>query len=295
MRAALAAVNEAALAREPISQCRFTDGRVFHFVEGGDGSPVVFAHGVMGDLWTWTPQWDAFRALYRTISYSRRFSAPNHNLPVASDHSALTEAADLLDLLAHWRAEPAILVGASYGGYASLAAALARPTSVRALVLAEPPLLYLAERTPAGRHLRAQFDQTVRIPARLAFARGDDRLGLELMLGGIAGLASNSASLADAVEPRMRNVASIRNLTLSSNEFPVLADDELRSIECPVLLLRGEATAAIHRVVYDELSDILVHAECQVVPGAGHGMARDNPTAFNHIVLDFLQRHGATR
>ena len=50
-----------------------------HFAEAGDGAPLVFVHGVLGDLRTWAPQWDAFTPHYRCISYSRRYSVPNEN------------------------------------------------------------------------------------------------------------------------------------------------------------------------------------------------------------------------
>jgi pimeloyl-ACP methyl ester carboxylesterase len=35
-------------------------------------------------------------------------------------------------------------------------------------------------------------------------------------------------------------------------------------------------------------------AELIEVPDSGHGVHRDNPKAFNNIVMDFLTRHAAT-
>ena len=54
----------------------------------------------------------------------------------------------------------------------------------------------------------------------------------------------------------------------------------------------GEKTPPIHDVVFQALTQALPRAESHKVPGAGHGVARDQPGAFNALVLDFLARHG---
>jgi pimeloyl-ACP methyl ester carboxylesterase len=59
-----------------------------------------------------------------------------------------------------------------------------------------------------------------------------------------------------------------------------------------MLLLSGEHTPPIHDVVYRALAQALPRAESRKVPGAGHGVARDQPAAFNTLVLEFLARHG---
>jgi pimeloyl-ACP methyl ester carboxylesterase len=263
----------------------------FHFVEQGKGAPLVFVHGVLGDYRTWAPQWPAFTPHYRCISYSRRLNWPNHNPDAGPDHSALDEARDLQSLLTTWGATPAILVASSYGAFTALALALEAPHLVRALVLAEPPMLRWADRVPGGRALREAFDRDIREPARAAFLRGDDTQAVLLLTGGIVGAGALAAMDPQALERRLINARSIRALTLSSDEFPMLAPDRIRALRHPTLLLAGERTPPIHDTVFRALCEGMPQAQVARIPCAGHGVARDNPPVYNQRVLDFLARH----
>lgn len=268
------------------------NGLVFHHAEAGAGTPLVFLHGVLGDWRTWAPQWAAFVPHFRCISYSRRYSVPNGNRVASPDHSALAEADDLEALLAHWHAAPAVLVGASYGAYTALALAARRPEQARALVLVEPPLMRLANTSAEGRAIRSEFDRHIRLPARRAFEAGDDARAVWLLTEGILGGTDLGQQSGAAMGRRLENAESLRRVTLSSDEFPALDMDRLAALDMPVLLLSGERTPPIHDIVFRALAQALPRAESLKVPGAGHGVARDQPAAFNALVLEFLKRHG---
>lgn len=268
------------------------NGLVFHHAEAGAGTPLVFLHGVLGDWRTWAPQWAAFVPHFRCISYSRRYSVPNGNRVASPDHSALAEADDLEALLAHWHAAPAVLVGASYGAYTALALAARRPEQMRALVLVEPPLMRLADTSAEGRAIRSEFDRHIRLPARRAFEAGDDARAVWLLTEGILGGTDLGQQSGAAMGRRLENAESLRRVTLSSDEFPALDMDRLAALDMPVLLLSGERTPPIHDIVFRALAQALPRAESLKVPGAGHGVARDQPAAFNALVLEFLKRHG---
>lgn len=280
-----------ALEQQALARTVLDNGLVFHHAEAGQGAPLVFLHGVLGDWRTWAPQWEAFVPHCRCISYSRRFSVPNGNRAPTPDHSALAEADDLDALLGHWQASPAILVGASYGGYTALALAARRPERVRALVLVEPPLMALADASEDGRRVRQRFDDEIRLPARRCFEQGDDERAVWLLTEGILGRGDLTAQTRAAMARRMENAESLRRVTLSSDEFPALDMARLAALEVPVLLLSGEHTPPIHDLVFRALADALPRAERRKVPGAGHGVARDRPELFNALVLDFLARH----
>lgn len=279
------------LEQQALARTVLDNGLVFHHAEAGQGAPLVFLHGVLGDWRTWAPQWEAFVPHFRCISYSRRFSVPNGNREPTPDHSALAEAEDLDALLGHWQATPAILVGASYGGYTALALAARRPERVRALVLVEPPLMTLADASDEGRRVRQRFDDEIRLPARRCFEQGDDERAVWLLTEGILGRGDLTAQTRAAMGRRMENAESLRRVTLSSDEFPALDMARLAALEVPVLLLSGEHTPPIHDLVFRALADALPRAESRKVPGAGHGVARDRPELFNALVLDFLARH----
>lgn len=264
------------------------NGLEFHHVESGTGEPLVFLHGVLGDWRTWAPQWSAFTPHFRCLAYSRRYNWPNRNERLQADHSALIEADDLLQLLDAWGISSAVLVGSSYGAFTALALAQRHPARVRAMVLLEPPMLRWAERSEFGRSALSTFDREVREPARQAFLSGDTERGTLLLTGGIVGAQNLSELPRAAIDRRLQNAASIRMLTLSSDEFPMISPEDIRTIRTPTLLLAGDQTPAIHQAVYDNLCSVMKQAQTGRIPGAGHGAARDNPTEFNRRCLNFL-------
>jgi pimeloyl-ACP methyl ester carboxylesterase len=271
-------------------QCtRLPSGVALHHVQGGDGPPLVFVHGVMGDWATWAPQWPAFTARFACTSYSRRYNHPNGNTLPSPDHSALVEADDLRQLLDALHIDAAVLVASSYGAFVALALAVAQPQRVRALVAVEPAMLGYADFSPEGRAARADFERDVVAPANAAFRRGDDALGVTLMTGGIAGAAEAQG---EALQRRLRSARAMRMLALSSNEFPLLPPTALAALPMPVLLVSGAETPAIHRETFRNVVAAMPQAAHAIVPGAGHAVARDQPLAFNALALDFLRQRG---
>ncbi len=267
-------------------------GVALAFDVAGQGLPLVFIHGVMGDWRSWDAQWPAFTARYRCLRYSRRYNHPNHNRMPSPDHSALHEADDLLGLLDHLGWERAILVGSSYGSFAALALAVRHPERCAALALSEPPMMKYAQHSAAGREAEAQFRSEVIEPANAAFRRGDDETAARIMTGGINGQGVVTLT-PEGMARRLQNIVAMKTLALSSDEFPWLAPEQLAALAMPVLLLAGQHTPPIHAEIFRNVCAAMPQAEQATVPDAGHGTSRDNPAFFNATVLDFLERHAA--
>lgn len=256
----------------------------------GQGPPLVFIHGVMGDWRSWDAQWPAFTARHRCLRYSRRYNHPNHNTMSSPDHSALHEAQDLLGLLDHMGWERAILVGSSYGAFVALALAVQHPQRCTALALSEPPMMKYAQHSTAGREAEARFRADVIEPANAAFRRGDDETAARIMTGGINGQGVVTLT-PEGMLRRLQNIIAMKTLALSSDEFPWLAPERLAALAMPVLLLAGERTPPIHAEIFRNVCATMPRADQVIVPDAGHGTSRDNPAFFNATVLDFLERH----
>ncbi len=271
----------------PLQRALLPNGVELHYAEGGAGAPLVFIHGAMGDWRSWAPQWDAFCARYRCVSYSRRYSSPNANEMPSPDHSALLEAEDLGLLLDHLGWRQAILVGSSYGGFTALAFALAHPGRVRALVAAEPPMMRYAAMSEAGRAAEAAFRRDVIEPANACFRAGDDLGAARVMTGGING-SESSLNDGEAMARRLQNVRAMRMLALSSDEFPLLAPAALAALPMPVLLVAGERTQPIHDAIFRNVCAAMPNARTCRIADAGHASPRDQPARFNEAVLGFL-------
>jgi pimeloyl-ACP methyl ester carboxylesterase len=275
----------------PLHRTLIAGGVEIHHIEEGVGQPLVFVHGGMGDWSSWAPQWAEFTPYFRCISYSRRYSSPNRNTIDSRSHSAVAEAQDLGALLSQWQAAPAILVGTSYGALTALQLALTQPNKVRALALTEPPILPLADRSEGGRAARLGFLRQVWAPAADAFASGQPEHGVRLLTDGINGTGPGEASTPAGRERRLRNAEAMRALLLSSDPFPAVDEDALQRMTIPTLLLHGARTQNVHRATTLALSRLLPGAQLMQVADSGHGVHRDNPEAFNRIVLDFLGKN----
>lgn len=277
---------------ETLRRTVLPDGLEFHHVEAGQGTPLIFLHGVLGDWRTWAPQWPAFVPQFRCIAYSRRYNWPNRNDRPQPDHSAFVEADDLARLMDVWHTGPAVLVGSSYGAYTALSLAVRHPDKVRALVLLEPPMLRWADFSDAGRREREIFESEVREPARQAFLAGDTIRGVLLLTGGIVGRTALGGLSAQSISRRLENAASIRMLTLSTDEFPMIEPQQVLGVKVPTLLLAGEQTPPIHNEVFRNLCAVMTQAHTDRISDAGHGAARDNPQVFNRVTRSFLEEVG---
>lgn len=66
-----------------------------HYIELGQGTPVVLVHGTLEDYRTWDGQLQALSKGYRLISYSRRYHYPNQWPKDSTDFSVTIHARDL--------------------------------------------------------------------------------------------------------------------------------------------------------------------------------------------------------
>jgi pimeloyl-ACP methyl ester carboxylesterase len=252
---------------------------------------LVLVHGAMGDYRWWGHQVESFSRRYRVFSYSRRYSYPNRNRAITPDHSAITEADDLAVLVAQLGLRRAHFVGHSYGAYTALALALARPDMPRTLVLAEPPVHRWIRDVPEGEALFEEIMSTVWAPVKKAFEQGDAECAIRLFTDGMGGPGDFDRLPPGARAARLQNARALEALTRSSDAFPALSQEGARRLALPTLVVEGEQTIRIHRLVDDELLRCIPDSERAIIPEAGHGAPRDNPDAFNEAVLSFLNRH----
>ena len=102
-------------------------GARFEYAEKGDGAPLVLVHGSASDYRTWEHQHEELARHFRTIVYSRRYHWPNEPIAEDVDYSMLEHVEDLGALVEALDAEPAPLVGHSYGACLCLLLAIREP------------------------------------------------------------------------------------------------------------------------------------------------------------------------
>jgi non-heme chloroperoxidase len=270
------------------------NGIELHYIEQGQGEPLILLHGGQGDYRSWPVQIKAFASKYRVISYSRRYHYPNANVVRSTNHSALIDADDLAGLIAALKLGPVHLVGTSYGAFTALAFAIDHPELVRTMVLAEPPVLQWAKSTVRGAELYNDFMTTVHKPAGKAFAAADSVAAMRILIDRFDGPGAFDSLPVERRKTVLQNARFFKAVTASSNPFPNLSKDKVKKLRMPVLIIRGANTEELDILISEELARPIPNAEKGIIPQAGHGSPRQNPSAFNATVLAFLEKHSFT-
>ena len=228
------------------------NGVTLAYREQGAGEPVVLVHGA-SDLRIWDHQEAAVADAFRCIAYSRRYARPNADIEPGVDDQMLPHVEDLAALLNALGAAPAHLVGHSWGGFVALLTAIRHRNLVRSLVLVEPPVISLFVSTPPrpAEILRLlvtrpslaasviKFGITAIGPAQQALRRGDDDAAVQAFSAGVLGRD------AFANMPPERGDSSCATIKRSFGHsswapgFPALTDQDVRSIDLPVMLVAG--------------------------------------------------------
>lgn len=283
-------------------------GTTLAYHEEGQGEPVVFVHGGISDWRTWTPQLPAIGASYRAISLSRRYARPNDDIPPGVDDQMLPHVEDLVAFLRSAQAVPAHLAGNSWGAFICLLTAIRHPEVVRTLVLEEPPVLPLFTSTPprAAELLRVlfrnpgtalaivTFGARTMGPAQKAFRAGEDDKAMRIFARGVLGRPACQRLPESRQQQMLQNLSTLRAQMLGAG-FPPLADNDLRGVRMPALLVNGQHSPGWLIRLTDRLEELLPNVERVEIPAASHLMHEDNAAAVNQAILNFLGRHRHAR
>ena len=259
-----------------------------HYIEQGQGEPLILLHGGQGDYRSWGPQMKVLSPQFRVISYSRRYNYPNNNPVTAKYRSAFTEADDLAALIRKLGLGRVHLIGTSIGAFTAIVLAVKHPAMVRSLVLAEPPVHEWVRDSPNGAAAYKEFMTTIWEPATEAFKTGDNQGAMRILVDGFAGTGRFDKLPPESRAAVMQNSRFFKANTSSSDPFPKLSKAKVGRLRIPVLIITGENTIKIHKLVNEELARLLPKAEQAIIPKAGHGSPRENPEAFNEAMLKFL-------
>lgn len=249
------------------------DQEIYFEDTGGDGPPVVLAHGFLMDHEMFAPQVSALRDAYRIITWDERgFGETKWD---GEPFSYWDSAADCLGLLDHLGIDKAVIGGMSQGGFISLRVALTAPQQVRALILLD---------TEAG------------VPDDEHRESEQGMVDVWLSVGPIDDLANPIAAL--IIDDENENPKWIAKWRSHPKEFIDLPfrclhgrDDlthRLGEIACPALVVHGTSDTAIDMTRAEELAEGLPGSGGVVkVPGA-HAANLTHPDAVNAAISEFL-------
>ncbi|MGW5864983.1 alpha/beta fold hydrolase [Streptomyces sp. NPDC055239] len=231
-----------------------------------DAPPIIFVHGTRFSAGQWSPQLAALQTEFRVAAVD----LPGHGARSAEPWSlkAATEIiASAVDSLDHG---PALVVGHSLGGYASLEFARRHPERLRGLVLAGASA---STRGPWATPYRWAAGLVPRIPAD-RLTRLNDRLLRRLYPP-------------EVVDATIRSGYAFHTLPTAWGEVLGRFDaDAMRHVAAPVLILNGEKDS-VFRSGERDFARAHPQARVELIPRARHLANFDDPTAFTDAVRRF--------
>ncbi len=264
-------------------------GHRFAVWERGEGTPVVFLHGITTWGFVWEPVLDLLPAGYRLVAPDL-LGCGYSDKPPGVDYSPGAQArlvTGLLDRLgigrAHW-------VGHDVGGAVAQIAAVEQPGRFRTLTLLN---------TVGYDYWPVQPIKTLRIPVIRQLALGAFDLGAFRLVLRRAFLRKDR--LTDEVFRRFREPLETPEGRRGFLHFARCLDPAqlLRAarrfpeIPFPVLVVRGDADAYLSPAIAARLAREIPGARLERLPAAGHFVQFDDPEGVAGLLAEFWRaEHG---
>jgi pimeloyl-ACP methyl ester carboxylesterase len=226
-------------------------GVALHYVERGDGRPLLVIHGLASDAQAWSARLDELvGAGARAIAYDRRgYGSSGAPQPYAAT-TVQEQAQDAAALLERLDAAPALLVGDGFGALVALELLVRRPALATGAVLADVPLFaFVPAATEALAAQRELLEQALR--------DGGPQAALRAWLGEAAAAVSDERA-------RTWERGFFADYAGQASWSP--SRRELRAIELPVAVVTGPASPA-HTVAASDAAAALLPAARRLQDG----------------------------
>lgn len=255
-----------------------------HFHDAGDGPPLLLLHGSGPGVsaWSnWRAIYDAFSQRYRVIAPDQiGFNKTQPEGEVSYGRKLWTDHA--LALMDELGIESYSVIGNSMGGAIALSLAVARPAAVDRIVAMGT--MGIGGEIPPGLAEVWGYDPSPESMRRLVELFAYDQSIVTDDLVQMRYQASAEPTVRDAFaamfpEPRQNGVDDL-----------ALSEEELRSIEQPVLLAHGYHDRIVPlRDTSLPLMDLLPDAQLHAFGQSGHWVMIEQSRAFTAAVLAFLE------
>jgi len=240
-------------------------GRRLATWDRGDGTPLLFVHGVGTSGALWQSDLSALVDDCRVIAYDRRGYGSSSESP-GNWESHREDAAALLEKLG---AKPAVVVGYSGGAMIALDLALHRPELLRALVLLDPAVNLKSCITPGlVGHMAT---------ARLLNRLGRPRRGAEVWLRYVSGYPSGGSAFERAPVERRRALLDAAGGIFADADSGMgnVPEDRLGRIETPTTIVACTLSPSFLRRSCGRLRELMPQAREVTFEESGHYVGLD--------------------
>ncbi len=252
------------------------------YYDRGSGPALVLLHGMFGDHLDWEPVLAPLSATYRVIAPD----LPGFGASDKPDRDYTPEffVESLHELLMALDIPGFTLVGNSFGGSISILYTIAHPERVGSLVLvssggmrsySDGEVAHVQQRFSED-NVRAITPSVQRMMLVPIFARESDHRERYL--------EKQAAKLS---QPDFSSYA--RSLSRAAcMAFPLFLRKRLAEIDCPTLLLWGDADVVFPPALARKAVEGLPNGRLTLLPDCGHVPQLDDPEAFVLAIRDFV-------
>ena len=259
------------------------DGVRLHYVEAGQGEPVVLIHGLNASTFSFRYTIPELAQSYRVVALDLQGFGYSER-PAGADYSLTALAEQVARVMERLGIERATVVGHSMGGAVAMRLAIGFPERVARLVLVNSATDRLL-----GRGLRlSRLVQPV-MPIAALFAlqrRAFRRRALRLAVHDPAHVTPEVVE--GSFRPR-RVKGTLRALgawLVDRGRDEPLAPERIAQ---PTLVLWGEHDRWLPPAEGEELARAIPNARLVLVPSSGHLPLEEQPNFCNRALLDFLR------
>jgi pimeloyl-ACP methyl ester carboxylesterase len=265
----------------PTHVVRSRDGTPIAIFATGSGTPLVLVHGTTGDHTTFRVVGPMLAERHAIHAIDRRGrGASGDTLPYAIERE-FEDVATVAETLATESGRPVDVVGHSYGGRASLGAALLTPAIRRVVCYEGAPAPPGASYHPPGieGRLRELLD------------RGDRDEALATFMRDVVGMPADelAAYRSNPVWPARTAAAGTILRELEAEADASASLDRLGAVRRPVLQVLGGDSLPVFGEATAALDDRLADGRIVVIPGARHAAHHTHSDAFVSAVEAFLE------
>ncbi len=253
------------------------NGSTIHYIEKGQGKPVVLMHGFPLDGRVWAGVADRLAEAYRVIVPDLHGFGQSRASRPSSMHSMVE---DMRGLCQRINALPAAVAGLSMGGYILLHWCRNCPTDLDAVILVDTKADADTSEGKQGRDKMIEMARTggakdvadAMMPKMLAPA----------VLSHDSALVKQLRDIMESQSPQAIEwaLAAMRDRDDSNPELANIAD--------PTLLIFGEHDSLTPPAVGEKMQAAIPRAELKVIPGAGHMTPMEKPQEVADAIRAFL-------
>jgi len=271
---------------EDISKTVNTKDFEIHYVEAGQGHPVVLLHGGGPGATGWSnysPNIEALSKHFRVIAPDM----PGWGESSAVDFSTIDHVEAATQLLDALGIDKAAFVGNSMGGQNSIRLAVAHPERVSHLITMGPPVQpdpFLFGATGPSEGIKIMYETYIH-PTPENFRRLVEIMVFDSKKFASPELIAQRASSANTRPDHLQNVARM----IPKAPTPLWVDlTKLGDIKAPALLIHGrdDRVATFEGTLY--LVAHIPNARAVLINHCGHWAQLEHADEFNRLVTDFV-------